>query len=136
MTRVQVISNTSILLCMVLEIHSSFCKVNLDPVTTERYRLIQTRRNTKSLLISDQSPTYVWSQTSTDCCAHFPLPPNTNKSDILYKLIPNHIELAVKNGQSFLDGDLHSNVDVDSCTWILENKRFVYIRTTVKRGYI
>ena len=69
------------------------------------------------------SPLYTWTQTSDDVTLVFILPPSIPKSDVHVVLTSDTIHLAIKNRDDLLKGALYRAVDVQMCTWILEDRK-------------
>ncbi|XP_022082345.1 nudC domain-containing protein 1-like [Acanthaster planci] len=68
-------------------------------------------------------PQYTWTQTDDDVTLVFILPPSTPKSAVNLTLTPDTMQLSVKNGDELLSGALYRAVDVQLCTWTLENRK-------------
>ena len=58
-----------------------------------------------------------------DISVQFTIPASLSKSDIVYKLSHEKVELGLKNTGMLLEGALHVKVDIKGSTWILNNQR-------------
>ena len=66
---------------------------------------------------------YTWTQSSEDVTLVFILPPSTPKTDVHVALTMDTIHLGTKNGKELLKGALYRAVDVQMCTWTLEDRK-------------
>ena len=64
-------------------------------------------------------------QSEEDLSVTFIVPEEITKSDILFKLTADNIEIGLKNTDVLLKGLLHARVDVESSTWTLSDKQYV-----------
>ena len=76
-------------------------------------------------LTEPAKPKYAWMQSEEDLSVTFIVPEEITKSDILFKLTADNIEIGLKNTDVLLKGLLHARVDVESSTWTLSDKQYV-----------
>ncbi len=62
-------------------------------------------------------------QTEEEVSVSLHVPENTCKSDVLFKLTSDNIQLGIKNSDMLLKGCLHAAVDVENSTWTLDDKQ-------------
>jgi hypothetical protein len=81
--------------------------------------------------LSDQASEksrYVWTQDAEEIEVKFALAEPVHRSDVIYKLTSQHIDLEVK-GVKVLSGELEGTVHLDSSTWTVDDKRYVFTHT-------
>ena len=61
-------------------------------------------------------------QTEEDVSVTFIVPEEITKSEVLFKLTADNIEISLKNDM-LLKGLLHARVDVESSTWTLIDRQ-------------
>ena len=71
-------------------------------------------------------PVYIWMQNEEDISVTFIMSEETTKSDVLFKLSADNLEVGLKNSDVLLKGLLHARVDVESSTWTLSDKQYVW----------
>ena len=72
-------------------------------------------------------PVYIWMQTEEDISVTFVVSEEITKSDVLFKLSADNLEVGLKNSHVLLKGLLHARVDVESSTWTLSDRQYVYM---------
>ena len=72
-------------------------------------------------------PVYIWIQTEEDISVTFVVSEEITKSDVLFKLSADNLEVGLKNSDVLLKGLLHARVDVESSTWTLSDRQYVYM---------
>ena len=85
---------------------------------------MQTQHFYNSFNIAEPTkPKYVWMQTEEDVSVTFIVPEEITKSEVLFKLTADNIEIGLKNDDMLLKGLLHARVDVESSTWTLNDRQ-------------
>jgi hypothetical protein len=74
------------------------------------------------------APDYTWSQTDFELTVMFELPPTITKTDILYSLLSNRLDVRLKSDDSpLIAGDLCDTVDTNNSTWTLVDNNVLEI---------
>ncbi|EDV29028.1 uncharacterized protein TRIADDRAFT_52501 [Trichoplax adhaerens] len=74
-----------------------------------------------SMLNENLLPEYIWTQSADTVVVNFVTPYNIKPTDVVFSLTTKEILLGLVDGLIFLKGELHDKVDVDGCTWILQD---------------
>ncbi len=65
---------------------------------------------------------YMWTQKLEELQIFVCLDNRYNKKDLIIEIKQNHLQVAVKNGPVFINGELHANIKASDSIWLLDNE--------------
>ncbi|KAL1961060.1 hypothetical protein VTO42DRAFT_4948 [Malbranchea cinnamomea] len=89
-----------------------------SPTPSERERLDREARAKEEA--EQAALPYKWTQTIRDADVAIPVPAETRARDLIVELTRNTIKVAIKGGETFIDGSFPHPIHTDESTWTLE----------------